>query len=137
MAAILDLNTMDDSFIFAGIHPATGYRWLKAGRTAQRGEMREFYEVVERTKTQAKMLLVKKVTAAARTDPKMALEVLNRRYPEEWARRNKVELEDKTPGATKREGVRDRVVAAIDRVAERLGGTAIAAAEETVEDTPE
>lgn len=118
--ALLALNTIDDSFRVAGIHPSTGYKWLKAGRNARSGEYREFFEQVEDARTQAKAILVGKVAEGARGNPKLALEVLARRWPEEWAKRLKIE-DDSTPGAKKkREGVRDRVAGQLDRIEKRM-----------------
>lgn len=117
--ALLSLNTIDDSFVLAGIHPSTGHRWLAKGRKANSGEYRDFYEAVEDAKARAKMTLVKKVNDAGRADPKMALKILERRYPKEWALLRRLEMEDKTP-PSKREGMRDRVLTQLEQIEKRL-----------------
>lgn len=117
--SILSLNTIEDAATIAGVDYSTVARWMKKGRSASRGEYRDFYEAVESAKARAKAVLVKKVVDHGRADPKMALKILERRYPKEWALLRRLEMEDKTP-VSKREGIRDRVVAQLDQIAKRL-----------------
>lgn len=116
--ALLNLNTIEDAATIAGVDYSTVTRWLAAGKKQARGEYRDFYNAVERAKARAKGLLVTKVIGAARTDPAMALKVLERRYPAEWGATRKVELEDKTP--PQKRDIRNRVEAALDQIAQRL-----------------
>lgn len=117
--ALLSLNTIDDAFVIAGIHPSTGHRWIAKGKKASAGEYRDFYEAVEEARAKAKALLVGKVVVAGRSDANMALKILERRYPKEWARTQKLEVDDKTPPG-KREGMRDRLMASLDQIEKRL-----------------
>lgn len=118
--ALLDLNTLEDAARFAGISSTTLHRWLATGRQQTRGEYRELWDEVQDALSAAKRQLVRPVMKAARTDAKVALEVLARRFPKEWARTQKVELDDKSSSRTKREGVRDRVVASLEKIEQRL-----------------
>lgn len=118
-SALLSLHTVEDAATLAGIDVSTVHRWIASGRKAERGMYREFYDAVENAKAKAKGSLVSKVVVEARKDPKLALKVLERRYPKEWGVTRKLELEDKTP-ANKRAGIRDRLEGMLDQIEKRL-----------------
>jgi transposase-like protein len=46
--AIVGGNTRDDAARYAGINPATFYRWMKRGRQAGRGAMCDFCKAVKK-----------------------------------------------------------------------------------------
>jgi hypothetical protein len=117
--ALLSLNTLEDAALLAGVDYSTIARWMAKGRKARSGEYREFYEAAEGAKTRAKALLVATVSVAGRKDAKMALKILERRHPKEWAVTRKLELEDKTP-PSKRTGIRERLLSQLERIEERL-----------------
>lgn len=123
-AALLAGNTFEDACVYAGVHRQTGHNWMTRGRQTTKGEYREFFDMVEEARASYKVRLVMKVhagtTIAGAVGAKFALETLARRHPKEWARTNKLELDDKTPGAGKRAGLRERIISQLDRVDERL-----------------
>jgi hypothetical protein len=68
-----------DSAILAGISEDTFYAWRK--------EKSEFSESVERAILRYKQCLVSKVNSYAFKDGRLALEVLSRKWPHEYGRR--------------------------------------------------
>lgn len=116
--AIMSLNTIEDAANIAGIDRTTVNRWLLEGKRAKSGDLRDFYVTVEEAKAKAKDRLVGKVSAAAQTDPAMALKILERRYPTEWSPTRKIEFEEKTP--PQKRNARGRVEGLLDQIAARL-----------------
>lgn len=114
--AMLGGNTVEDAFVYAGIHPSTGHRWIARGRKERSGEYREFYELSETVRAEVKVSLVTSVHLEAKRNPNMALRILERRYPE-WAKREKHELEDRRP---KRDTIREKLLGQLERMEERL-----------------
>lgn len=135
--ALLGLNTLEDAAVLAGVDYSTIARWMAKGRKAKSGEYRQFYEAVEGAKVRAKALLTARVVESGRKDAKMALKILERRYPGEWGVTKKLELEDKTP-MSKRHGVRDRLLGRLEQIEERLAKpNALQAIVEAPEPVPE
>lgn len=65
-----------DSAVMAGISEATLYRWLE--------EDESFKSRVEASILEYKRTLIKNVSTCAEKDGKLALEVLKRRFPDDW-----------------------------------------------------
>jgi hypothetical protein len=118
--AILGTHTIQEAAILAGIDDSTAMRWMARGKRARAGEYREFYEAIERAKVQAKALFTARVTSEGRKDAKMALKILERRYPEEWGVRRQIDFKDKTPPGKRGDLVRDKLIGQLDRIEERL-----------------
>jgi hypothetical protein len=123
LAALAGLNTVEDASVYAGIGVSTVSRWLAEGRKQARGELRDFWVAVEDAKARAKMSLVQTVVTRGRQDPAMALKLLERRYPGEWSRTHKLEVEDTTPANKFTTSIRDQIAAQLDQIEQRLAVT--------------
>ena len=78
-------HTQKDAAALAGITEDTFYRWMK--------EKSEFSESVERAKRvyKDKLLKVLHISITQKQDARTALEILARRYPDEWGERLKLQ----------------------------------------------
>ena len=65
-----------DSAVMSGISEATFYRWLD--------EDESFKSQVEASVLEYKLTLIKNITTCAKKDGRLALEVLKRRFPNDW-----------------------------------------------------
>jgi len=77
---------------YAGVDQATFHRWMAVGATQERGRFHEFRKAIEAAETQAHMLLVAVVALHAQNDPKLALDVLSRRWPREWGKSDRLAI---------------------------------------------
>jgi hypothetical protein len=79
---------------FAGIDRATFYRWMEKGRKANKGPHRKFYEAVEKAKADLETQIASKLMKAI-VEGKLeyAIPLLERRFPDLWARRDTVKVE--------------------------------------------
>lgn len=82
-------NSQPDACAEAGVHRSTFYDWLEKGRSQRarhkRGVYRDFLDEVERTESLKRTSLVKVVREAADHDPDLALQLLERMDPTNWA----------------------------------------------------
>jgi len=73
-----------------GVGRSTFYDWRERGRPdrhrAEDQQFREFREQVERARAQGEIFLGMTIAAAGRHDPAWAAWMLERQYPERWAR---------------------------------------------------
>ena len=81
----------------AGVHPATFYRWLEKGETANVGRYSEFCDAVSRAKADSALRLVSQITLQAPTDWRAAAFMLERRFPDDYGRRTEVTGKDGGP----------------------------------------
>ena len=81
----------------AGVNPATFYRWLGTGETANVGRYREFCDAVERAKADSALRLVSQITLQAPADWRAAAFMLERRFPDDYGRRTEVTGKDGGP----------------------------------------
>jgi transposase len=76
---------------YAGIHPATYYRWLERGDPSghRRADLpyRKFAERVQQASAEAEIRDVTRISKAAETDWRAAGWRLSHRHPERWGRR--------------------------------------------------
>lgn len=78
---------------YLGVHPDTFYRWLREGERAKSGLVRQFYEAVKRAEAEAiarNIALIQK--AAQEGNWQAAAWWLERKYPEEWGRKDKMDI---------------------------------------------
>lgn len=141
VTAIRSLVSYEDAAQLAGIHASTFQRWKakgisdqKAGKTS---DYRNFYEQLELANAQARSLLAARVMARSRTDPHLALKILERRDPKNWGLRTTVDVNDVTP--TKKESPLDKLLSKLDRMSDRqasavAAGVAAARASEADDD---
>ena len=98
--ALLGCCTIRDACAYAGIGVTTFEVWkergeadLKAGKHTEFTKfLKQCQDVIEMAKPRLILLLSK----GAQKDPKLALTILERRYPKEWAHREYVETRDHT-----------------------------------------
>ena len=81
----------------AGVTPATFYKWLEKGEGAQSGALMEFFDAVERAKSDSALRLVSQITLQAPTDWRAAAFILERRFPDDYGRRTEVTGKDGGP----------------------------------------
>jgi hypothetical protein len=79
---------------FAGIDRATFYRWMEKGRKANKGPHRKFVDAVEKAKADLETQIASKLMKAI-VEGKLeyAIPLLERRFPDLWARRDTVKVE--------------------------------------------
>jgi transposase len=78
----------------AGISEATFYRWLQRGENSKSGIFREFCEAVKNAEAEAEAELLSFIIEQARSGTwQAAAWILERRHPERWARRERMEHE--------------------------------------------
>ena len=92
--------SIKESCTYADISESTYKGWseraqadLEAGRD---NEYTTFLSEVIRAREMSKPRLIGIISKAAEQDPRIALAILERRYPKEWGRREYVETKDKT-----------------------------------------
>ncbi len=81
----------------AGIHPDTFQAWRKKGRTdLETGDTNTTYAQLvtdlQRARAKSEITLVKRIRALGRDDWRANAFVLERRFPERWARRDHVDV---------------------------------------------
>lgn len=75
-----------DAAMMAGVSESTLYRWID--------EDKSFESRVEASILIYKQSLIRKINRAAEKDGRLALEVLSRRFPNEWSANRLNEIED-------------------------------------------
>ena len=87
LTALRNGNSLNDAARFARVGRSTLSRTLARGKSKKKAdaEYREFRAQVAEAIAAAKVLLVGRVYAASKKDPKIGLAILRARYPEEWS----------------------------------------------------
>ena len=84
----------EDAFTLVGISGSTFYRWLARGQEhleENRNTMySRFTKDLRRAEVEAKARKIQVVEKSAIKDPRMALELLARKYPKEWGRKQEI-----------------------------------------------
>lgn len=76
-----------------GIHEDTWYRWLREGERAKSGIKRRFYESIKKAEARAVLRNVAKILQASQEGNwQAAAWWLERRYPDEWGRKDKLDM---------------------------------------------
>ncbi|NOZ27976.1 MAG: transposase [Chloroflexi bacterium] len=97
----------------AGISESTFYRWRRRGEGARSGKFRQFWEALKKAEAEAESSLVQQIQKEARGGTwQAAAWILERRYPERWAKRDRVEHEH---------SVGDALAQVLERLADRGG----------------
>ncbi|MEP9408553.1 hypothetical protein ABKP09_19740 [Peribacillus frigoritolerans] len=76
---------------YLGISEATWYRWLSEGELEEEGLRKEFRETVKKAEMEAEIRNLKFIQEAAITDWKAAMTYLERKFPDRWGRRERVD----------------------------------------------
>ena len=113
--------TYEDAAQAAGLHRSTFHRWVAKGKSAQRGKFCDFCDALERANAEAQLTLAKLIHDAARggqpitetrtvtradgsvettvtekaasPDWRAAALILERRFPDQWGRRDALKVE--------------------------------------------
>jgi hypothetical protein len=94
VSAIAAGNYIETACALVGIGTTTFYRWLELGSGPNaRSPYREFREAVKKAEAAAEAKRIQIITEAAKEDWKAAAWYLERRYPERWGRRDRLQAE--------------------------------------------
>ena len=86
-------NYIKDVYPILGIEESTWYRWLKEGERAKSGIKREFYKAIKKAEKEAIARNVALIQRAAQDGNwQAAAWWLERKYFEDWGRKDKVDL---------------------------------------------
>ena len=76
-----------------GITETTWYRWMQEGEKAKSGLKRKFYESIKKAEARAVLRNVAKILQASQEGNwQAAAWWLERRYPDEWGRKDKLDM---------------------------------------------
>jgi transposase-like protein len=75
----------------AGVSKQTLYSWLKRGADQAQGPFREFLDAVEKAQAEAEVRDIALIAKAAQTQWQAAAWRLERKFPEKWGRKTRVE----------------------------------------------
>src|SRR5258708_1359871 len=80
---------------YAGVPRRTFYRWLEKGRAAKNGRYRDSVDALEKARDDVQVACAAVWRKAAMNDWRAARSLLQTRFPEDWAKRDRVELSGK------------------------------------------
>lgn len=83
---------------YAGITYTTFRNWMIKGENAKSGTYREFFEAITRAETVAEVRMVAQWQQHMPEDYRAIRDFLERRFPERWGRKDKVQQEISGPG---------------------------------------
>lgn len=86
-------NTRETVARYAGIDPASFYGWLKRGEAAGSGPYFEFFNAVKKAESDATVHAVAIIHQAMPKNWQAAAWFLERRYPDDWGRKDRVTIE--------------------------------------------
>lgn len=102
---IRDGNYLETAAASAGVHPNTPREWLRKGGREESGEHRDFWLAYHEAESESERSLLTLAVTHAKTDGRLALDIMARKYPRRWGQTMRLELE----------GVFDRVLNALER----------------------
>ena len=76
-----------------GIGESTWYRWMEQGEQANRGRYREFWEAIKKAETEAEIQALRGVLAAGKTNWQAYAWYLERKFPDKYGRRERLEAD--------------------------------------------
>lgn len=92
-------NYASTVFQMLGVGESTWYRWLEKGRDSKgRSIYREFWESIQKAEAAAEARAVSGVMAAGRRNWTAYAWYLERKFPDRWGRKDKVQQEISGPG---------------------------------------
>lgn len=83
---------------YAGITYTTFRNWMIKGENAKSGTYREFFEAITRAETVAEVRMVAQWQQHMPEDYRAIRDFLERRFPDRWGRKDKVQQEISGPG---------------------------------------
>lgn len=112
-------NYYEAACAYAGIDYTTFRKWMQQGEKATKGRYFELFEAIKRAEAEAEARMVAMWQKAMPEDWRAIATFLERRHPERWGRRDKVQQE-----ITGKEGGPIEISTARERLASRLAGLA-------------
>lgn len=93
LTAISTGNTRTTAAAYAGIGLSTLMLWLSKGRCQKSGQYVELLEAIEKAEADAITTSVALIRQAGRESWQAAAWWLERRYPDEWGRKERIQIE--------------------------------------------
>lgn len=87
IGSLLAGNHREPACRYAGVHPATFYRWLEKGAAQTTGQYREFRDAVEAAEAEVEIRAVQQWQKAMGKSWEAARSYLATKYPERWSQR--------------------------------------------------
>jgi len=81
-----------DACVALGIGESTLYHWKQKGKKQKYGKYRQFLEEITKAEHEAKVWRILTVAKGEKEDPRLALEMLARKYPKEFGRKDRHEI---------------------------------------------
>lgn len=119
-------NTYARAAAYGGIEYKTFRNWMAAGEKSTRSPYVPFFQAVKEAETKAEMAHVATIENASKRSWMAAAWWLERRYPQEWGRRDSVDLrvvlEAEAERLAKEKGLdRGKLLSLADAIARRRG----------------
>ena len=76
---------------YLGIHQSTWYRWMAEGEKAKKGIKKEFYDRIKKAESHSEMRNVQLIQQAGNETWQAAAWYLERKFPDRWGKREKVD----------------------------------------------
>jgi hypothetical protein len=76
---------------YLGIDQTTWYRWIREGKTARSGLKKQFYQTIKESEAHAEIRNVGILQKAVNDDWHAASWYLERKFPERWGRRDRID----------------------------------------------
>jgi hypothetical protein len=92
VVSLLAGNFANTAAKYAGLHPATFWRYMKLGSEAESGPYREFYDAVTKAESESEVRAVALLRKHAEKQFQAAAWWLERKYPKRWGRKERLEL---------------------------------------------
>lgn len=109
-------NTRRASAALVDIDEVTFSRWYHRGAREDRGIYRDFHLAVNRAEAKHQDTAIEMIRAGCATNPKIALQVLGRRYPGEWGRRDNVEEKSVEDQAAAQQQLRELLIERFEKL---------------------
>lgn len=93
LEAIRGGNYYETACAYAGIDYQTLRNWMKRGEEEGEGVYFEFFEAVKKAEADAEVSAVQAIRSGFGDDWRAAMTLLERRYPDRWGRRERMDLQ--------------------------------------------
>ena len=77
---------------YVGIHKSTFYRWMARGEKGRKGIYKEFSDSIKKANASSEIWAVAFVRSAMANDWRAAMTYLERKFPDRWARKEKLDI---------------------------------------------
>lgn len=92
IAMIRDGVTPEIAAVAAGVGRTTYYRWTARGREETEGPYRDFWDAIEKAIAECEARAVHVVAKAFGTSWQAAMTLMERRFPDRWSRRDRLDV---------------------------------------------